>query len=689
MPQVFQDPSVFSRKEVPIKNTHLRQTLFFFRIAALSLALVPILTFSVSGRSLDFTGNRFPDPAQVEFGMPGYQGAGNIYYVAPNGNNANPGTITQPWKTIQKAARTLVAGDTVYIRRGTYHERVIPSNSGSPGDGYITYASYPAELVTLDGTGISVPVDEGLIHVAGRNYLRISGLRVIHSAYAGILVDSSGHVILENNDTADTASSGIGIWGSHHIILDGNQVERACSNGMQEYITMAGTDVFVIRNNRLHRGAPGFGKEGITVKQGSSNGTVYRNQIYSTLANGIYVDAFDRHTFNIDVFQNIVYDVSSNGIALASEQGGLLERVRVYNNIIYHNKFVGIWLSACCPGVPSHPLRDITIINNTLYNNGWEPWGGGIGLDVNPAIKDVTIRNNILSQNLTFQIAVDAAVPKPTLAVDNNLIHGFRGSEGEIYGATPIIGAPRFMDPFRADFHLQPSSPAIDRGSSEDAPLIDFDGNPRPLDGDRDGTAEFDVGAYELVPTSILDFRSQSAADGWLLESSETSSAGGSFNSAGITINLGDDQSNKQYRSILSFDTSGLPDDAVVVSASLRIKRQSLVGIDPFTTHQGLLVDIANPYFGTTALLVTSDFQAAAGRYAVGNFNPTPASGWYSVNLNTAAFLFINKAGTTQFRLRFKLDDDNDSIADYMKFFSGDYATASCHPVLSIKYYLP
>ena len=56
---------------------------------------------------------------------------GNIYYVAPTGDNENPGTLDDPWQTIQKAAETLVAGDTVYIRAGTYFEQVIPLNSGS------------------------------------------------------------------------------------------------------------------------------------------------------------------------------------------------------------------------------------------------------------------------------------------------------------------------------------------------------------------------------------------------------------------------------------------------------------------------------------------------------------------------------------------------------------------------------
>src|SRR5689334_21428199 len=44
---------------------------------------------------------------------------GTIYYVAPNGDDAANGTTT-PFRTLQKAANTVVAGDTVVVRAGTY-----------------------------------------------------------------------------------------------------------------------------------------------------------------------------------------------------------------------------------------------------------------------------------------------------------------------------------------------------------------------------------------------------------------------------------------------------------------------------------------------------------------------------------------------------------------------------------------
>lgn len=68
----------------------------------------------------------------------------NAHYVATTGNNSNPGTITQPFLTIQHCASAVTSGGTCVVRAGSYHETVIP-NSG------ITITSYYGEAVTVHG----------------------------------------------------------------------------------------------------------------------------------------------------------------------------------------------------------------------------------------------------------------------------------------------------------------------------------------------------------------------------------------------------------------------------------------------------------------------------------------------------------------------------------------------------------
>ncbi len=89
------------------------------------------------------------------------------------------------------------------------------------------------------------------------------------------------------------------------------------------------------------------------------------------------------------------------------------------------------------------------------------------------------------------------------LTVDHNLIHGYRDYEGEMRGTDYVEGDPVFVKPSVADFHLQAISPAIDRGSPADAPKEDLLGFSRPLDGDGDGTAEYDIGAYKVPPYHV------------------------------------------------------------------------------------------------------------------------------------------------------------------------------------------
>ncbi|MGC1378034.1 MAG: DNRLRE domain-containing protein [Anaerolineales bacterium] len=191
--------------------------------------------------------------------------------------------------------------------------------------------------------------------------------------------------------------------------------------------------------------------------------------------------------------------------------------------------------------------------------------------------------------------------------------------------------------------------------------------------------------------TATQTFTSVAVQDGWVLESAENSSVGGSMNSSATTIYLGDDATKKQYRGILSFSTGGLPDTAVITKVTLKVMKQAIVGGgNPVTTFQGFMVDIKNGTFGTSVLQIT-DFQTAANA-TYGPFLTAPVGNWYSIDL-TAGKAFVNKlatgSGLTQIRLRFKLDDNNNTLANYLSLYSGNMTTAADRPQLVITYTVP
>ncbi len=190
-------------------------------------------------------------------------------------------------------------------------------------------------------------------------------------------------------------------------------------------------------------------------------------------------------------------------------------------------------------------------------------------------------------------------------------------------------------------------------------------------------------------------FRSGAAADGQVLESSETSNLGGTADAMGVTVKLGDDAARRQYRAVFSFTTGGLPDDAVLTSATLELTRQVIapVGTNPFAIFQGLQIDIRNGYFGASSSLQPADFQAGASKGGLLPMQVSTSGAVYRIVLPNAALLYINKTpannGLTQLRLRFKLDDNNNNIANFISFFSGNYGTAISQPTLKLTYRLP
>ena len=229
----------------------------------------------------------------------------------------------------------------------------------------------------------------------------------------------------------------------------------------------------------------------------------------------------------------------------------------------------------------------------------------------------------------------------------------------------------------------------------DDDSIVDTSGI--PLGGVGSGNGNFSSGNVYTInrkpPTIITDtFRSNGNNDGWVLESSQGSNQGGSKKSNAPTFNLGDDAQNRQYRSILHFPTYYLPDNATITMAILMIKKQSLVGNDPFGAHQNIAVDIrSGPFgfslFGFSSLEVT-DFQNPSSKDAVATIQNNPVGDWYWTTLDSSAFQYINLVGVTQFRLRFQVPNDNNFQDDYLKFYSGNADTGD-RPVLIITYSVP
>ncbi len=193
-----------------------------------------------------------------------------------------------------------------------------------------------------------------------------------------------------------------------------------------------------------------------------------------------------------------------------------------------------------------------------------------------------------------------------------------------------------------------------------------------------------------------LTYTSTGSQDGWMLESTETSNIGGTLNTAATTFLLGDGTADKQYRSILSFDTTSLPDNATITGVTLKIKRPTtgfLTGNNnPFTWGLGLKADVCKNFFGTTNTLQLTDFNynnAANCKLLAAAFGSTPITNWYSANVLSTAFPKINLTGLTQFRLRFAKDDNDDGLGDYLKFYSGNATSTADRPQLVITYSVP
>lgn len=199
-----------------------------------------------------------------------------------------------------------------------------------------------------------------------------------------------------------------------------------------------------------------------------------------------------------DIVGNVVHDIGVPGKCNGVQgiyHGNL--RGRIVNNVVYRVAAWGIHLW--------HAASNVTIANNTVFQNGG-PWtGGGIEIGNGDAPGGIvqtgtTVINNIVYDNPGASIkqycyAGVSCIGGGNVTMNNLVYRNGRGIALKTGAASGTVDSdPQFVD-YRADgsgdYRLRSRSPAIDRGAASGAPDVDIDGRARPLGG------AVDLGAYE------------------------------------------------------------------------------------------------------------------------------------------------------------------------------------------------
>ena len=462
--------------------------------------------------------------------------AGNSLFVSTGGNNANPGTLELPWRTVQYACNHATAGSTIFIMSGVYNEKIAITTSGSAGGGFLTVTALDTDTVILDGTGIS---GDQIILIQNQQYIRIQGLELRNNLDqtfgTGIWVQGSGnHIEIINNIIHDMRAApgggdamGISVYGSSttpisNVVLRGNTI-RNCQPGHSESIVLNGNvDTFLIANNVVHDvnniGIDMIGGEKTcpdpaqdVVRNGICRGNLVYNarSIYGGgYAAGIYVDGGR----NIIVERNIVHDADV-GMEIGCEiKGVTASGMIVRDNLLYHNDKRGLSFGGYNYPATGRVTNSI-FSNNTMFNNDILGTGEGeiyIEYTLNCTLKNniayahrgrlitSTVDNssgNIFDYNRFFTTAASGN------AVDYNgaiysTIDSYRGATGQDTHSTS--GDPLFVDTSAVtlNLHLSPDSPCIEAGDNS----VVVSGETDLAGILRIYNDVVDVGAYEHIP---------------------------------------------------------------------------------------------------------------------------------------------------------------------------------------------
>lgn len=448
-----------------------------------------------------------------------------VYYVSPDGSDSDAGTFDSPWKTLGKG-NGITPGASVFIRGGIYKPsgRVeIIHHNENPDGKWWTYTGFPGETAIFDGSDFSTNGDDGFIQPQRGTHLVFQNIWVRNSQGSGIRPwDRCAPVIIRNCTIFMTR--GPGIWSTDSGKVLGNTLIRTCCTEMnggeknpREQIECGADSYYEVAFNEACWGD----KEGVDINGGKLN-RIHHNYIHHTMKKpyiqGLLLNSYQDNWEDCRVYNNIIHH-TGNAICVGSEGGTVISDITIRNNICHNNLWSGIAV-----GSVGGFGDNVSVENNTCYRNGFNGISY-IGSNTLGDMREVSIRNNICSENARLQLEYPSNLTAHGSVVEYNLVqyppdklraNPWVGAKDTLTGTHGIVADPLFMNASIGDFRLRSSSPALNAGTP-DAAYNDPDGTRNDIGAvwlDNKGSATFASSHRRnktLIPISNQPSRSGSA----------------------------------------------------------------------------------------------------------------------------------------------------------------------------------
>lgn len=487
-----------------------------------------------------------PSPTPTSSSTPTPAAGGNVYYVATTGNDSNPGTLAKPWQTIQKAANSLVAGDTLYLRGGQYpgvSGGYSFRNSGTPAKP-ITLTNYPGEQVIIQLTQTDVngnafrcwstTTDPASWQTPKADYVHILGTTVSPHTLPNGVQSSKGIAILGPTGSYSVApaihAAGCSYWEvagvdftdvGFGIFIKKRNFQSGILNSAEHWS---------VHDNRVYRYYRESGMQFDTDYNSIANNEIYKVSDVLNTPYGCQLLAIDGH-------HNLVTGNTLSRLGATAKCGGiLLEWDLADFNTLQKNRIYDVWYGIDIAGGDNNLLRNNLVYATSSQNlrewgikiesfDGRTDWpcnetsdGAALVPANNPNDPDYPyyynprnchssgnqVHDNTISDYqkaiLLYQLA-----PENTI-IRNNALAGWTAGAICLYNGGTCNPLPSsvtadhnlsqgtfgFKNPANYDFHPAPNSPLIDSGFGLGSLVPDdLDGTPRPK-----GSA-YDIGSYE------------------------------------------------------------------------------------------------------------------------------------------------------------------------------------------------